>query len=327
MICSARLAVTVSLVALVALPASAQQAMRGLLAPVGQAESRFELLGELDGGGDAGTGGEGDSSFASVSAVVPLARSTTSEWTLSASASVRRLDFSATLPDSGERMPDELWDLDLSLGHKRLLENGRTAGVFLGAGSASDEPFASTGESTVSATAYLRVPRRPGRSWLLFVNYSNNRGDLDHVPLPGVAYLYQPSRRFGALVGVPMLAVWGQSSERAGYRLSYFPLHEVEAELTWRLGDRWRLRAGAEWRDEPYLRAGRRDEDDRLTLDEKRAGLGLAVSLGAKGSLELTAGHAFDRFFYEGEGYDDRDRNRVELEDAAFVTLAARWPR
>ena len=35
-------------------------------------------------------------------------------------------------------------------------------------------------------------------------------------------------------------------------------------------------------------------------------------------SLELSGGWAFDRFYFEGEDYDDRDDNRIDVESGPF---------
>jgi hypothetical protein len=36
--------------------------------------------------------------------------------------------------------------------------------------------------------------------------------------------------------------------------------------------------------------------------------------------LDLSGGYAFDRFWFEGEDYDDRSMDRINLADGPFVS-------
>jgi hypothetical protein len=40
--------------------------------------------------------------------------------------------------------------------------------------------------------------------------------------------------------------------------------------------------------------------------------------------IELAGGYSFDRFYFEAEDYDERNGNRLDVEDGYFLSLNAR---
>ncbi|MCX5906724.1 MAG: hypothetical protein NTY64_05945 [Deltaproteobacteria bacterium] len=80
-----------------------------------------------------------------------------------------------------------------------------------------------------------------------------------------------------------------------------------------------RIYGGFEWRNERYFRADRRDEEQRLCYYEKRLTAGVQVYLNRQISIDLSAGYAFDRFYFEGKNYGDRDENRLDLKNGPFA--------
>jgi hypothetical protein len=78
--------------------------------------------------------------------------------------------------------------------------------------------------------------------------------------------------------------------------------------------------AGFDWTNDRYLLAGRDDEDDRLFYYEKRGRAGVIIGLARQVFGELAGGYAFDRFYFQGEGYDDRHRNRLDVGSGPFAT-------
>jgi hypothetical protein len=78
------------------------------------------------------------------------------------------------------------------------------------------------------------------------------------------------------------------------------------------------------WENDQYYRAEREDKDDRLFWYEKRLEAG--IKLRSAGDLEvvLSGGYSFDRFFFEGESYDDdRTDNRVDVGNGPFIAVRA----
>ena len=257
-----------------------------------------------------------------LSLFLPLWQSSTDEWSLSGSARFQDLDTHAILPDSFEAFPDQLWDVRITPAYRHRFDNGWTAGGQVSVGSASDKPFHSWDEIIVRANAFLRVPHGERNAWFFTLNYSNRggMGYFEGYPFPGVAYVWSPSERFTAVVGVPFTSIQAELVENLSLQLVYTPLRQVRARLTWQPFRPLRIWAGFDWDNDFYLRADRGDDEDKLFYYEKRVSGGVRFDLRHVG-VELSGGWAFDRFYFEGERYSDRRDNRVEIGDGPFAVL------
>jgi hypothetical protein len=228
------------------------------------------------------------------------------------------LDHQAVLPDIGEPLPDELWNVRFGPGYRHRFDNGWVGGTVLLVGSASDKPFDSKDELTVLATAFLRIPHRERHAWLVSLNYTNFGEYLGKTPFPGLAYIYAPSEDFTAVIGLPFSSVRARPFERLTINLHYVAVRTVGARLIYEIFRPLRFLAGFDWDNDSYFRAGRSDKDERLHYYEKRVTASLRFDLRHVG-VELTGGYAFDRFFFEGERYADNNQNRIDVDDSPFV--------
>jgi hypothetical protein len=253
-----------------------------------------------------------------VSATVPFGQDTRNEWTASTTVRYRDVDTRALLPDTGVRFPRELWDVRIGAGYRHKFDNGWIGGAQVTVGSASDEPFASEDELVVRAVGLFRVPQGERNAWFFSVLYANDQDFLSGVPIPGIAYQYVPSDRFQAVIGVPFTSVRVRPLDQLTLEASYFPVRRVRARATYEVFRPLRAWAGFDWDSDRYFRADRQDKDDRLFYYEKRATGGLRFDLRYVG-FEVAGGWAFDRFYFEGEGYSNRDDNRIDVHDGWFV--------
>ncbi len=288
----------------------------------GEREVSVETRGELyprekvrkQGGGFEENRGE-------VGLLVPLAAGPESEWAAAARASLRSIRTGAVLPDTGERFPSELWDLSLGAVHRRRLDNGWIVGGNLALASPSDRPFSGWDQTSVNFNGFLRLPSGRTNAWLFFLNYASNREFAPHIPIPGAAYLYAPSRDFSALLGAPLLFVNWKPAARISLRGFYFPIHTVFLGGEYELGSGWKLFASYRWENDRYYRYGRENKDHRLFWYEQRMETGVALDTGAGIELALAGGYAWDRFFFEGKSYgDDRTDNRLDISDGFFLS-------
>ena len=229
----------------------------------------------------------------------------------------------AILPDSRESFPDELWDIRLGGQYRQRFDNGWIGGVALGFGSASDKPFASWDEIFLDVNLFTRIPDGDRNAWLLFLNYSRTREFLPNVPLPGVGYWYEPNDQARLVVGIPFAFLNLRPVKEVSFSFSYFIVRSVRARVTYRPLGFLRLYGNFEWRNESYYRAERQDDKDRLFYYEKALSAGVRVSVHRQVSLDLSGGYAFDRFYFEGRDYEDRDQNRVSIGNGPFVALRA----
>lgn len=242
------------------------------------------------------------------------------EWAASAGVKALSIDTGAVLPDTGQAFPDELWDVDFGTAARWKLENGWIIGGDVRLGSASDRPFGSIRETSVNATAQLRVPWRDSFAWIFLLNYSNLREVLPNVPLPAVALAYEPGPHLQLQVGLPFSVRWAPT-DALEFSASYLLLRTIHTRVTYRPLDPLRVYAGFDWDSQHFFRHDRSDTDARLTYYEKRLSGGIRWDVTPTVSLDASGGFAFDRFWFEGENYSDRNFNRINLADGPFAAL------
>ena len=113
----------------------------------------------------------------------------------------------AVLPDSGQAVPNQLWLVETGFMHVRPLANGGSIGGTFLFGSASDRPYAAGRDLTLMTVAFYNRPAaRADDEWSFSVFYSPT-SQLPY-PLPGIAYVWRPSDRFEAKIGLPPAVEW-----------------------------------------------------------------------------------------------------------------------
>jgi len=249
---------------------------------------------------------------------VPLLQSTTDEWAASVRIRNQELDTGAVLPDTGEPFPDELWNVRFGTSYRHRFESGWIGALSVTVGSPSDRPFASLDEVDVNATALLRVPVRDRDAWLFFLNYGSNREFLPGIPIPGLGYVYQPSDQLTAVVATGLVSLEYKPVETLTLSALYIAVRTVDVRLTYQVFRPVRVWVGFDWTNDRYLRADRTDPDDRLFYYEKRIRAGVIIGLARQLFIDVAGGYSFDRFYFEGEGYSDRNHNRIDVADGPF---------
>ena len=260
--------------------------------------------------------------------VTPLFQNSTDELGMSARLRYQDYDTEARLPDTGQRLPSELFDARAGLSYRHKFANDWILGGSLTVGSASDKPFHSEDELIVRAGALLRVPSGSRNAWLYSLTYASDADvfGMRHIPIPGVAYVYSPSTAFTAVIGFPFSSVEYKPFESVTLEASYFPVRTVRARATWAIFRPLRVFLGFDSDHDSYYLADRRDKDDQLFYYEKRITGGMRFDLRHVG-IELTGGYVFDRFYFEGERYSERNENRFNVDDGTFISgrISFRW--
>lgn len=254
----------------------------------------------------------------SLSVLAPVFQSQRQEFSLLANADYLPLDGDIRFP-SGKAFPGELYDLSLGGLYRRQLDNGWIAGGFLRVGSPSDEPSHDADEISVNASAFLRLPSGGKNAWLLLLNYDNHRDFLGGSPIPGAAYWWEPNDQFQALVGMPLFSARYKPWKDTTLNFTYMYPRNIFARATQRLVKPLAVFAGFEWSNQRWFLAGRGHYEDMLYFDQKKWLAGAVYTLTPGIDLELTGGWAFDRMFFVGENYGDRDQERVDLDNGAFL--------
>jgi len=255
---------------------------------------------------------------------VPLWQNDRHELSLGSRIKVLDVDTDAWFPGSSspfrrDDFPDHLWDLRLDGTYRHKLDNGWIAGGHLSLGSPSDKPFASLDEVAVSASGFLRIPDGERNAWVFFLNYASNREFCPHIPLPGVAYQFEPDENFSALLGLPYTSLRWKPIDTVIVDASYFIPRTVRTRVSYLPVETVRLYVGYDWTNQRYLRHDRQDDDDRLFYYEQRVKGGVRWDLTEWLYVDLNGGYAFDRMFFEGERFDDRWDSRLDIGDGPFA--------
>lgn len=223
----------------------------------------------------------------------------------------------ALLPDSGRPFPDQLWNLNVGLNYLRRFENGWTGMLMGGFGSASDKPFHSIDEVTATLGGLVRIPARNGRdSWQVGAMYM--AGGPVNFPLPILSYAWNPSEQLKVNIGLPLSVFW-QPTDDWTLNLSYMPLYNINARLTYRAAPRVQVYGGYEYLNESYFLAGRANTQDRFFALEQRLVAGVRWEVGRSGSIDLTGGYSFGRHYGEGESQWGSLRDRVDVNPGPFL--------
>jgi hypothetical protein len=251
----------------------------------------------------------------------PIWQNATDELSFSGSVRYQELDTGNTpaiLPGAQVQLPGDLWEIKFGPTYRHKFDNGWIAGLNVTVGSASNRPFHSIDEVTARATAFLRVPQGERNAWIFTLNYSNYSEYFAGLPVPGIDFLYSPNDKFTLVFGFPFTSLEWKPFEKLTLQINYVPVRTVIARVTYEIFQPLRVWAGFDWDDDWYLRANRTDTGDRLFYYEKRITGGIRFDLRHVG-FEVSGGYAFDRFYFEGNDYHDRNENRIDIHSGPFV--------
>jgi hypothetical protein len=137
-------------------------------------------------------------------------------------------------------------------------------------------------------------------------------------PVPGIAYLYNPSDDLRMVIGVPITSIEYKPLEKLTLEAQYFPVRRIRTRATYEMFRPLRLFVGYDWDYEHYYLVDREKRDDQLYYYEMRLLGGIRFDLRYVG-FQVRGGYAFERFFYEGEEFSDRDFNRIDVGSGPFV--------
>lgn len=300
-------------------PRGAGSPLSGLLnSPTDSAQYSFSAM--------PGTGGTPDIVENSVRGTYVVHRSSADAVTLTGRAGEMELGAQPILLNSGIAVPYKLWDFLGSGLYTHQIADRRRWGVNLGFGSASDVPFNSIHELEFRASAFYQMPSRQYNAWLFSLGYSNNRTYLNGAPIPGIAYiLHDPDHHFDAVIGFPFLSARWRPNDDWTFSASVTGFVNVDAEIQRRLTQRVSVYARIERQAQQWLRANRGDYSNRLVFEDEDARLGLRAKLGHGVGLDLSAGRAWGRDFFEANEATSRNVSKTLLPGSAIAEAKLSW--
>ncbi|MHC4871270.1 MAG: hypothetical protein ACYTFY_05450 [Planctomycetota bacterium] len=220
--------------------------------------------------------------------------------------------------DDNEPFPNSLYDIGAGVSYRHTFENKWQAGFYARVGSASDKVFSGYDQMEGSATAFLKVPHKEYNAWMLFVDARNNR---KNPVLPGFAYLLVLGETSYFVLGAPLCSFHFEPFEKLALDFEYSLEGAVDATATYDLNEKLDIFASYDSQKQAFYREGRKDKEDGLFMYERKVSLGLKYELNEKISIGAEAGYAQNRLIFEGENYDQRDKNRIDVEGGTFGSV------
>jgi len=273
----------------------------------------------------AATDGRGRVSSATLGAraTVRAWRDDDDEVTASLAGERTNLDGDLILED-GTPMPGRLDRIGASTRWRRFLGDGALVGLTTSVGSASDRPVSGDHTVAVSATAFARWPVRERDAWVFFLAYGDDRGDLDHIPLPGILYQWVKDETLTVIAGVPLVGVRWRPDPHWSFNAGATIFATANAEIGWLPlpTPALRLRAAVAWRHDQWTLSEVGGDDDRLVLRELRAILGAEVTPRPGLTIDVAGGRLFARRAFLGEDARD-DGDAIRLDDGWYAAAGA----
>ena len=227
----------------------------------------------------------------------------------------QKLDLSAR-----SNQLNDFYNIQGSVGYRRMLENDNFAFTSISYGSASDRPFKSNRDNTISANYIQRFSSK----WFGIANYSNNRTFLNNVPLPGFLYVKEMTRERSMIIGFPIFYWMTPLGEDFSFR--YFGILPWTHRLKF-LYTKYKFilpYVGYEQAPQTYFRDDREKRRDRFFWFERRVGAGVEGGISRGFRFDFFTGWAFDRQFYEARNFSEKKNFLLNLESAPFVQLNLR---
>lgn len=219
---------------------------------------------------------------------------------------------------SGRQVPQQLYESEYGLSYKHSESSDEFWGASANVGSASDRPFTSKDNNTVSSTIFYSQSNDPTARWIWLLNYSNNRSFANEIPIPGFAYIYRPSKEFFGVFGFPFAVMRIQLSEKWSTQLFLGP-YVYRFEFAYSLMGPFQAYAHLDSTLQNYILNNREKREDRLFITESKSLVGIKGPLSKIIYADLFAGLAYARSISESSNYNPDKRNHVLLENRFFI--------
>ncbi len=241
-----------------------------------------------------------------------------------ASLQYTQLSTDAQLPVSGTPIPDQLWDIRSGMFVSRTWNGDWKIGGLFNFGSASDRPFESGRELTMTSLGFLSIPARNRNRWNFSLFYSPTSQVA--FPIPGIAYAWRPNDQFEAQIGLPASLTYAPN-ESFSFRARYTPVTDLLVEARQSLGYCWQLFGRYQIINDTYWLADRADHQDRFFQFEQQLVSGLACQLAGGFSLEMGAGYLFDRRFFQSSQFDLNSDDLIQVDPGVVYSAQIIWIR
>lgn len=249
---------------------------------------------------------------------VPVVKTNQHMVTLKAASGV--VSFEDAIPiTSTTAVPKTLYKAEAGFQYSRQLEGFKNFSVSSSIGYTGDQTMKN---ATFSGLLSYGYPTATGNFliWNLFI--SNNSPLGNYVPIPGIMYMYK-TPTFTGLFGVPAISLqWTPSPDQA-YSFSFFGI-SANAEAAYGQLKVVQGYLTSNWTTQSYILEDRIEDKDRLSLEEKKVGIGVRSFVFRRAQVQLEAGYAFDRAAYAGQGLRNMDIGSTKMSDDTYMSLSVK---
>jgi hypothetical protein len=247
-----------------------------------------------------------------------LASVENNEVSLFAGIRYRQLDEEPELPAEVQSASLDPWNVNLGLSYTHPLGDGWKASSAVNLDSASDRPVTKLREMNVGLNATLRMPHDEHKAWVVTLNYSP--ASQANVPMPGVAFSYDPTPRFHADVGLPCQCIY-RPSDVWEFQASYMLVHTIHAKGIYKVTDRVRVFTAYDWASETIALLDLPGPNSQFSINDPRVSTGVQTSLPWHWTALASLGYVFDRYLFDGTSLSRPSVTPADLGNGAFASI------
>ena len=246
------------------------------------------------------------------------------ETTYAVSAKSQHLHF-GNLPVKNNFVPiTDLYSQQVSLSTAFIDAEKNTWKLSGGYGSASDKPFENSQSSVFDMNLSKKVQVDQLHSWTYFLNFSNNRGFLNNIPLPGFMYsTMNETMTQGAMFGIPFLTYWIRPTEKLTFTVFYLVPLTASVQASYNFTRFMQAGLKLSTGQQSFMRSDRQNKKDRIIYTSDRASASFKTNLSQSLVVELELVKAFNRSLFDGKDVTSLSSDRYELpeEDQGIASL------
>jgi hypothetical protein len=223
------------------------------------------------------------------------------KWAVAPDVRAREVLSDARIPTKDRPLPSQLYDARMKLSYRSRV-GVAGFGAYLELGQNTDKPLKDIQDGVYNISTYAGFGPEPRSSFLIFVNFANDRPILNHIPIPGFALSTRLSPRWGATFGFPHSGLWAVPFDWLKFDLSMEPLLHLDARLTVSAGDIVDVYFSAISTQETYRRSGRASYKEQIIYSGQELSVGLSKKSGPL-LFELSGGLGMNRSYIETSDY------------------------
>ncbi len=160
--------------------------------------------------------------------------------------------------------------------------------------------------------------------WIFALNYSNRRGFLNNIPLPGIVYFKRFSGKLQIAVGIPVVFVQWGSFVNDHLRFSAAPFN-AELRFFKSLGGPFGVYTSSTFTSQAWVNGKGLVDDEKFDLHTWSANLGLQLPLSRELSIDLSARYEFERNLRRADSFLGDSESKSRLDPSIGVRLNIKY--